>query len=270
MVVACKSAKRWFDLDAVRHENARSEETGGGQKRERARLEAGLSSGTNIGVGLSQNPAGAPPLDHWWYDQLPQDAWLIPTQPYKGSHYATWPESLCVTPIEAMCPRRVCKTCGKPSERITKPSDEYDAARCKGDFFGKGNNDRDQGLQGERLNGRPNAEYVTLGWSDCGHDNDWRPGLVLDPFAGSGTTLQVATGHGRDAIGIDLDARNAHLAQQRCGMFLTIEGDSETDLTPRTHNAAQQPGNTVRFRAGYKGQPRDYGATIDTPTGDHL
>jgi DNA modification methylase len=132
--------------------------------------------------------------------------------------------------------QRGFRTCGKPSERITKPSDEYDAARCKGDFFGKGNNDRNQGLQGERLNGRPNAEYVTLGWSDCGHD-DWRPGLVLDPFAGSGTTLAVATGHGRDAIGIDLDARNADLARERCGMFLTIHE------TP---------------------------ATIDIPTGDHL
>ena len=63
---------------------------------------------------------------------------------------------------------------------------------------------------------------ITLGWSDCGHNN-WRPGLVLDPFAGSGTTLQVATGHGRDAIGIDLDDRNIALAEQRVGMFLTVE-----------------------------------------------
>ena len=54
-------------------------------------------------------------------------------------------------------------------------------------------------------------------------DSKWRPGVVLDPFAGSGTVLAVATGHGRDAIGIDLDERNAHLAQERVGMFLTVE-----------------------------------------------
>jgi DNA modification methylase len=47
-------------------------------------------------------------------------------------------------------------------------------------------------------------------------------GTILDPFAGSGTTLAVATGHGRNAIGIDLDARNAHLAQERVGMFLEV------------------------------------------------
>ena len=59
--------------------------------------------------------------------------------------------------------------------------------------------------------------------SDGGPWDKWRPGVVLDPFAGSGTTLAVATGHGRDAIGIDLDERNAHLAQERVGMFLTVE-----------------------------------------------
>jgi hypothetical protein len=61
----------------------------------------------------------------------------------------------------------------------------------------------------------------TLGWTDCGHDT-WRNGIVLDPFGGSGTTLAVATGHGRDAVGIDLDARNAALARERIGpMFFT-------------------------------------------------
>jgi DNA modification methylase len=48
-------------------------------------------------------------------------------------------------------------------------------------------------------------------------------GTILDPFAGSGTTLAVATGHGRDAIGIDLDERNADLARERVGMWLTVE-----------------------------------------------
>jgi hypothetical protein len=63
---------------------------------------------------------------------------------------------------------------------------------------------------------------TTLGFTDCGHD-DCRPGLVLDCFAGSGTTLMVAQGHGHDAIGIDLDERNAELARDRVGpMFLEV------------------------------------------------
>lgn len=53
----------------------------------------------------------------------------------------------------------------------------------------------------------------------------WRKGVVFDPFVGSGTTLLVATGNDRDAIGVDLDPRNAQLARERCGMFLTVEGE---------------------------------------------
>jgi len=44
-------------------------------------------------------------------------------------------------------------------------------------------------------------------------------GVVLDPYAGSGTTLDCAHSLGRSAIGIDLDARNVDLAQDRLGMF---------------------------------------------------
>jgi DNA modification methylase len=47
-------------------------------------------------------------------------------------------------------------------------------------------------------------------------------GTILDPFVGSGTTLAVATGHGRNAIGIDLDHRNEHLIRHRVGMFLVV------------------------------------------------
>lgn len=60
-----------------------------------------------------------------------------------------------------------------------------------------------------------------LGFTDCGH-NAWRRGLVLDPFAGSGVTLAVAVGLGRDAIGVDLDERNLDLARERVGMFLEV------------------------------------------------
>lgn len=51
-------------------------------------------------------------------------------------------------------------------------------------------------------------------WTDCGHGS-FVPGVVLDPFCGTGTTLAVATIHGRDAIGIDIDERNRALYEPR-------------------------------------------------------
>jgi len=197
MVVACVSASRYFDLDAVREPGNRTEER-------------------HHGVTAENHPAGAPPLD-WWE---------IPISPYKGAHYATFPPALCVKPIKAMCPERVCRTCGKPSERITGEPEYVPSATNRG-----GSTMAESERTAARVNQwvGPNGARAsvirtapTLGWTDCGHDN-YRPGLVLDPFAGTGTTLMVATGHSRDAIGIDIDERNHTHTQQRCGMFLTDE-----------------------------------------------
>jgi hypothetical protein len=74
---------------------------------------------------------------------------------------------------------------------------------------------------------KPRRRLNESDWTDCGHD-DYRLGVVLDPFAGSGTTLAVANGNGRDAIGIDIDERNVELTQQRVGMFLSVENLKES------------------------------------------
>lgn len=44
-------------------------------------------------------------------------------------------------------------------------------------------------------------------------------GVVLDPFAGSGTTLEVALAYRRHAVGIDLDPRCLDLARHRLGLL---------------------------------------------------
>lgn len=48
------------------------------------------------------------------------------------------------------------------------------------------------------------AKRVTTGWTACGCRKRFEPGVVLDPFMGTGTTLDTAHEMGRSAIGIDL------------------------------------------------------------------
>lgn len=49
------------------------------------------------------------------------------------------------------------------------------------------------------------AKKKSVGWTDCGCGAPFVPGVVLDPFMGTGTTLDVANRMGRSAIGVDLD-----------------------------------------------------------------
>ncbi|ELY29376.1 DNA modification methylase [Halogeometricum borinquense DSM 11551] len=49
----------------------------------------------------------------------------------------------------------------------------------------------------------------TVRWTECECDADYSPGRVLDPFAGSGTTLKVASKLGYHAHGVDLDTSHA-------------------------------------------------------------
>ena len=231
ITVATKSAKRWFDLDAVRTPGAsfdrpQGKGTNGGRKMNPDADEvASAWHGKKADMPLVHNPAGAPPLDAWFDTHDGDDLWTITTDPYKGSHYATFPRALAARVIDSMCPRHVCRTCGEPRRRLTERTPEYAAARAAiGDM--KRGGDRSNGLNGTTQYHEgvhiESAQNVTTGWSDCGHD-DYRPGIVYDPFAGSGTTLAKAIDLGRDAIGADLDERNADLARERCGMFLAVD-----------------------------------------------
>jgi hypothetical protein len=224
--VACVN-RRWFDLDAVRTPASGYERPNGAAR--------ATAPGKRPNRCLdTTNEAGAPPLD--WFedecDQFERDLWTIPTSPYSGAHYATFAPELIRRFVVSMCPARVCRECGVPSKRITAKSPRYKAIRdAVGDFNTfKGANDRGTGNNGGsragQLGSLTTAEYETLGWTDCGH-NAWRPGLVLDPFGGSGTTGMVAAGNGRDALLFDLDERNVDLARQRVGWFLDEVGLAE-------------------------------------------
>lgn len=194
--VACLD-KRWFDEDALRN-------------------------GTSYALD-------------WIDDRYDEDLWTIPTSPYRGAHFATFSPELIRRFIVSMCPPRVCTVCGKASRRLTKPSAAYDEHRSEDIFHrfankGDGALTRAAGRHGSsRPKGLIGADYKTLGWTDCGCGAPFRPGLVLDPFAGTGTTLMVAAGNGRDAIGFDLDEGCLDLARQRCGMFLD---ESEGMIAP--------------------------------------
>jgi tRNA G10 N-methylase Trm11 len=52
----------------------------------------------------------------------------------------------------------------------------------------------------------PKSRFTQAGVATCSCGAATRPGLVLDPFMGSGTVALVARQHGRDWLGIELNA----------------------------------------------------------------
>jgi site-specific DNA-methyltransferase (adenine-specific) len=233
ITVACRGTGRYFDLDAVRTESADTPTIVRVGQASASRGISGGDSGNPDKARMSHNPAGAPPLD--WHQELDGDwLWKLATAPYPGAHYATYPLTLPRRLILAMCPARVCTVCGWPSERIVHDEGQPPGRR-----------------QYRAINGQLSVDtgtsrnVSTLGWSDCGH-NTWRPGTVLDPFAGSGTTAVAAALENRDCILIDIDARSVELVDRRLREALhvtsyTVDGNVHTwQLEPALPDQRQQ------------------------------
>jgi DNA modification methylase len=129
----------------------------------------------------------------------------------KTSHFATFPEELVRRCLLAGCPERVCRVCGKPSERIVETTRELEKGRRE---LGLGYKTTGIGPVPGVTTLHHDIERTTTGWSDCGHDA-YRPGVVLDPFLGSGTTALVARNHGRHTIGVELSEEYARIEARR-------------------------------------------------------
>ena len=139
--------------------------------------------------------------------------WSIATQPYKGSHFATFPEALvrpCI--LAGTSEHGVCGVTGDPWARVVEVSDP--ASRL-GDSWHDHKDDIGRGQRGvPRAKDAPIRS--TTGWQPtCDHDAEPVPATVLDPFCGSGTTGVVVLRHGRSFIGIELNAEYIELARER-------------------------------------------------------
>jgi len=147
--------------------------------------------------------------------------WSITTKPFKDAHFAVFPETLVETPIKAGCPEFVCSKCGEPRQKLFKRVDtdrtqsetKYDVAvSTAGRLAQKRQAYRKMGLEGP-----PAPEFT--GYSNCDCKAEFKPGIVLDPFMGSGTTAVVAKRLGRSFLGIELNPEYIEIANRRIESF---------------------------------------------------
>ena len=210
----------YWDADAVRETYIEPLNRWGGDtlKRDTSKtaaykdmLNIGYSSAFRVGRPMRPNEAG----------RNIRTVWEFPTQPYPEAHFAVFPEKLPETCIKVATPEvGCCSKCGAPWERVTKPTEGY--AELLGRDWNIQEKDKAEGkIAGHhRKHNAPSltAEYETLGWRptcDCKKVDSCRPSLVLDPFAGTGTTGWVAKKLGRYCVMYDLSEEYCQLNVER-------------------------------------------------------
>ncbi len=166
-----------------------------------------------------------------------RSVWHIPIKGFSEAHFAVFDRRIPNTCIRATTSPKACPHCSAPWERIVErtrvaPSEEYEGKWA--DTEGQSSGRRIlQSMKARRSAGedhdKPFKPPATIGWiptCDCPDNTGNGRCVVLDPFAGSGTTLLEAYNNGRDSIGIDLKKEFAEIAVNR----LKKEGNYKTEL----------------------------------------
>ncbi len=140
----------------------------------------------------------------------------------QGSHFAVFPEKLPETCIKAATPEvGCCSKCGAPWQRILDKKPSAFNIRVRDAKAGRATPEEGYKATQEEIDNypgnHPNPGYrQTTGWQPtCKCNAGKAPSIVLDPFAGAGTTLWVAKKLNRKAVGYEISQEYCDLALER-------------------------------------------------------
>jgi hypothetical protein len=185
------------------------------------------------GTGDVERQSGIP-----WQNcetRLPRSYLLLSSEPTKEKHFAAYPHRIPRFAIEmATSNAGCCPTCGACHapivESVRTATRTGEASKCEGDSDVEGNRDPQRHVASTKVLGyRATCTCPPLPAVPC---------RVLDPFAGTGTSLRVAKHLGRDWVGIEASADYLPI----------IEANLERPL-PSKDKAKAKPKRTPKPRA---------------------
>jgi DNA modification methylase len=219
-----KTPRYYFDMENVREVWA--DHRHGGSRT--TSLAYSQLSGRNGDSGLGPPPPYA--------GRAMRTVWSLASEPFSGSHFATFPTELVRRCLRAGAPAQVCSVCaapwvrqverGLPSKETTRGRQAWTAVTGQRDSAG----------------GLPLRPIVTTGFApSCTCNALTQPCTVFDPFCGSGTTLLVARELGHHAVGLDLSYPYLHdIARERLGLA-EMERWLHGFAAPQAENYADLP-----------------------------
>lgn len=144
----------------------------------------------------------------------------ISSQPYKGAHFATFPEKL-IEPLmlAGTSAKGCCSACGAPLVRVVEKNNPPNDGKTETKYeTGSAASRLSMKRQAARERGYEFFDHTkTTGWKPNCKCNAGKPipCIVLDPFSGSGTTGVVAERYGRDYIGLELNLEYIQMSLKR-------------------------------------------------------
>jgi DNA modification methylase len=203
-----KSARYFYDADAVREGYSRNPLTFGNTNRTKIKgIDQFAKGSSNFMVKYGDdslvNPAG----------RNRRTVWEIATQPTPEAHFATFPEALVEPCIKAGTSERgCCSVCGAPWVRVVEKEIVGSSVKRGGYIAGW------DGINNGNVYNIPHkhAETLSVIWQpSCTCNAEIVPCVVLDPFGGSGTVAKVARDLNRDAILIELNPAYVEIARRK-------------------------------------------------------
>jgi hypothetical protein len=222
-----KSNRYFYDAEAIREPHKEPWRAESGWEGSGTKGSATVENGANQGFGLHDgsgkmfrqyNPNGC----------NKRSVWTVASQGFPGAHFATFPPNLIRPMILASTSERgCCASCGAPWRRVVEERvlrrdrpNEYvkrvpgELTMMQGGYDAPGGGGAHSASRGVNTcaNSVAGVEVSTIGWEptcECprlGPHGEAVPCVVLDPFVGSGTVLEVAAEEGRRSVGIDLSA----------------------------------------------------------------
>ena len=161
------------------------------------------------------------------YGKNKRTVWTIPTQPFPEAHFAVFPEGFVEIPIKAGCPKYICKKCGMARMKIYKIigkqiTESMKIAGCNKEGKYKGTDQKDyknafaQGPSETKKRILESMSQIKESYyTDCGCNEGFEGGIVLDPFMGAGTTAVVAIKQGKRYLGIEISEKYIKIAEKR-------------------------------------------------------